>query len=284
MFIQMYEEKYMRFPEGRTKAVTFSYDDGVKADKKLIEIFDQYGLKGTFNLNSELFGKEYESWHGRMDEEETYKTFANCGHEIALHGARHIFMDKVPLPEAISELVRNRGFLEKKFARIISGMAYAYNSYNDSIVNVLSSLGINYARTTQSSHGFEIPRDWLRLKPTCHHGDERLKELTHKFLQAQPEAERKMREPLLFFVWGHSFEFDESDNWHIIKELAEKLSGRKEIWYATNGEIYDYVKAYNGLIFSMDGERVFNPSHMPVWLEIRSKVYKIESGQEVAFN
>ena len=47
----MFEEKYMRFPQGRCKAVTFSYDDGVKADKKLVEILDKYGLKGTFNLN-----------------------------------------------------------------------------------------------------------------------------------------------------------------------------------------------------------------------------------------
>ena len=35
MFRQMFEEKYMRFPEGRAKALTFSYDDGVAADKNL---------------------------------------------------------------------------------------------------------------------------------------------------------------------------------------------------------------------------------------------------------
>ena len=71
MFIQMYHERYMRFPEGREKALTFSYDDGVLADRKLIEIFDRYGLKGTFNLNNELFGVR--SWHNRMDEQETYE-------------------------------------------------------------------------------------------------------------------------------------------------------------------------------------------------------------------
>ena len=39
------------FPGGRTKALTFSYDDGVIADRRLIEIFRENGLKGTFNLN-----------------------------------------------------------------------------------------------------------------------------------------------------------------------------------------------------------------------------------------
>ena len=46
----------MRFPEGRLKAVTFSYDDGVRQDERLIEIFDKYGVKGTFNINSGIMG------------------------------------------------------------------------------------------------------------------------------------------------------------------------------------------------------------------------------------
>ena len=49
----------MRFPVFKSKAVTISYDDGVKADKKLIEIMNENGLKGTFNLNSGLFSKKF---------------------------------------------------------------------------------------------------------------------------------------------------------------------------------------------------------------------------------
>ena len=37
---------------GKMKAVTFSYDDGVTQDKRLIELFNKYGLKATFNINS----------------------------------------------------------------------------------------------------------------------------------------------------------------------------------------------------------------------------------------
>ena len=42
---------------GKMKALTFSYDDGVTQDKRLIEMFNKYDLKCTFNLNSELLGK-----------------------------------------------------------------------------------------------------------------------------------------------------------------------------------------------------------------------------------
>ena len=42
---------------GKNKFITFSYDDGVTQDKQLIEIFNKYNLKATFNINSELLGQ-----------------------------------------------------------------------------------------------------------------------------------------------------------------------------------------------------------------------------------
>ena len=191
MFIQMYHERYMRFPEGREKALTFSYDDGVLADRKLIEIFDRYGLKGTFNLNNELFGVR--SWHNRMDEQETYETYKDTVHEIALHGARHIFLSKAPLPLAVKEVADNRAWLEKKFGRIVNGMAYAYNGYNDEVKRVIGDLGVQYARTTRSTHSFGLPEDFLEWHPTAHHSEDCLPELTQKFLLGSPEDEFKHR-------------------------------------------------------------------------------------------
>lgn len=282
MFRQMYEEKYMRFPQGVSKAITFSYDDGVKADIRLLSVFEKYGLKGTFNLNSRLF--DCENWHDRMDEAATYNAFAHTLHEVAVHGARHIFLNKVPLPEAVKEIADNRFWLEEKFGRIAEGMAYAYNGYNAEIKLALKMLGIKYARTTNSTRTFAIPTDWLELNPTCHHGDPELPALTERFLNSSPEDEFKYREPWLFCIWGHSYEYDDNANWHVIEDLGKKVAGRRDIWFATNIEIYNYVQAYNDLRFSLDGERVFNCSCMPVWIEIRGKVYRICPGETVAFD
>ena len=49
---------FMKFPGGRKKALTLSYDDGVEQDIRLIQIMKEYGLKGTFNLNSGLYAPE----------------------------------------------------------------------------------------------------------------------------------------------------------------------------------------------------------------------------------
>lgn len=284
MFIQMYEEKFIRFPEGKAKAFTLSYDDGIKADIRLLKIMKENGLKGTFNLNSRLFDRDSESWHGRMDEEATFNVFKDCNQEIALHGARHIYLDKVPLAEAVREVVDNREYLEEKYERIVRGMAYAYNGFNEDVKRVLKDLGVAYARTTKPTYSFAIPSDFLEWNPTLHHTDERLSEMTEKFLSSSPEDEAKHREGWLYYIWGHSYEFDDNGDWYKIEDLAKKLNGRKDIWFATNMEVYEYVTAYNSLAYSIDGERVYNPSAIPVWVEVRGKVYKIGAGETVAFD
>ena len=96
--------------------------------------------------------------------------------------------------------------------------------------------------------------------------------------------EFKHREPWLFFIWGHSYEFDDNGNWNVIEDFAKRISAQKDIWFATNGEICEYVNAYNNLVFSIDGEMVKNPSYMGVSLEIRGKVYEIPAGKTVKFD
>ncbi len=49
---------YVSYPNGKSKALTFSYDDGMKHDRRLVELFNRYGLKGTFHLNGGLFPEE----------------------------------------------------------------------------------------------------------------------------------------------------------------------------------------------------------------------------------
>lgn len=50
-----YNYRFMRFPGGCQKAVTFSYDDGTKFDKPFVEILDKFGIKCTFSgLNAHL--------------------------------------------------------------------------------------------------------------------------------------------------------------------------------------------------------------------------------------
>lgn len=90
----------------------------------------------------------------------------------------------------------------------------------------------------------------------------------------------------MLYVWGHSYEFEDKDNWHIIENLCEKLSGKPDIWYATNIEIFDYLNAYNSLVFSNKGDMVYNPTATEIFF-MDSKIqknYSVKLGETKKLN
>ena len=261
---------FMRFPEGRAKALTFSYDDNVRENVRLVQILDRYGMKATFNVNSGIYHPD-ESHPRMMSKKEVTELFQNSPHEVAIHSSTHPFLADLPLVGATQELLSDRQALEEQFGRIVRGMAYPNNSYNDDVVSAARACGIVYARTTDSTERFDIPRDWLRMPATCHHNSPHLFDLATKFV----EKEAKYL-PRLFYLWGHSYEFEDNQNWEIIERFTEYMSGReREIWYATNIEIYEYVEAYNRLIFSADCKTVKNPTATTLWLSCNKQLFSI---------
>lgn len=269
-------KKFMRFPEGKTKAVTLSYDDCMEEDQKLIDLMGKYGMKGTFNLIPGWFAKEGTVYPA----EETYrlttenlakKIYDNPLVEVSNHGNYHKYMTSLSTAEMADDILECRKKLETLFRKNIRGMAYPYGWYNEELMKVLTMCGVVYSRTVCSTCGFEFPDNWLEWNPTCHHDYEGLMALAEEFVQMEPKEA-----PKLFYVWGHTFEFERNNNWDVIEEFMKKVSGKADTWYATNMEIYEYVKAYEGLDISADGKRIVNPSKLSVWVEIDGKVYEIQ--------
>lgn len=261
-----YSYYYMRFPEGKTKAITLSYDDGVEQDERLISLMEQYGFKGTFNLNSGLFapeGKVYESGriHRPLSRSAAKRLYSSANVEVACHGAKHLRLERLSGIDAMDEVQSDRMELEALFDRMIRGMAYAYGTYDDQAVRILRLAGICYSRTVESTERFDIPTDWLRLPATCHHKNPRLMELAEKFKNLEVTSF-----PKLFYLWGHSYEFEQDKNWDVIEKFFKALTGRQDVWYATNLEIYEYTRAYELLQFAAENKMVHNPSVLDVWI------------------
>lgn len=273
----------MRYPGGRKKALTLSYDDNVEQDFKLIEIMTKYGLKGTFNMNSGCFAQEdnvYEEGriHRPMKKSQAADLYIKNGMEVAVHGLTHPWPNRIPNNLWTFEIAEDRKNLEEIFGVIVRGCAYPFGCFTDDNVNILRYNGIAYARTVHSTHNFEIPQDWLRLDPTCHHDDEQLFDLAKKFVE---EDVQPWQAPWLFYLWGHSYEFEANNNWERIERFAGEVSGRDDIWYATNIEIYDYVQAYRSLIFSNDMTLIYNPSAITVEIDANGTAYTIKPGETV---
>ena len=269
--------RFLRFPDFKYKAITLSYDDGVVFDRTLISILDKYGLKCTFNLNSELFAKD--TGGRRLTQDEATELYANSKHEVAIHGAKHLSLADISSEAAIRDVIVDRENLEKQFGRIIKGMAYAYGSYNDTVVEILKNCGIKYARTTVATNKFDIPTDWLRMPSTCHHSATNLDTLTDEFLSIKESSYYWGNSPKLFYLWGHSYEFNDNNNWEIIENFAKKVGNREDIWYCTNGELYEYCKAYERLEYSVDGKIIKNDTNMDIYLCYYGKNLLVKSGQ-----
>lgn len=269
---------FLRFPEGRAKALTLSYDDGVEQDIHLVEILNKYGLKGTFNLNSGLYAAEgtvypKDQIHRRMTEKQVTETYRNSGQEVAVHALTHPYLEQLPIDIVIKEIMKDRENLEKQFNTIVRGMAYPYGTFDNNVVEALKFCGIVYSRTVMSTNDFRIPKDWLRLTATCHHDSPELQNLAKKFVEDKID-----RAPYLFYLWGHSYEFEANNNWNVIEEFAKYVGNREDIWYATNIEIYEYIDTYNRLIFSIDGKHIKNPSSREIWLEYEEEIIEIKGG------
>ena len=119
------------------------------------------------------------------------------------------------------------------------------------------------------------------MPATCHNKNPRLMELAKQFIESPEPKYYWLKKPQLFYLFGHSYEFNDEDNWEIIEKFAEYMGNRDDVWYATNGEIYNYVKAYDSLIWGADGKRVYNPSAYDIFVNYYDNEYVIHPGDDV---
>lgn len=256
---------YVSFPEGKCKALTLSYDDGSLADIRLVKILNENGIKGTFHLNSDLILDDVnvEEKVPFYEVKELYK-----GHEVACHTCNHPDMTRTSMDINITEVIKDRINIEDVTDYPVRGMSYPYGAYNEDIKNIMKMCGIAYSRITGNSENFNMPKDFYEWKPTCHHN--------HKLLELCDEFLKRDKKNLLslFYVWGHSYEFDRDNNWKLIEDFAKKIGNKNDIWYATNIEIVDYMEASKRLQFFADGTKVYNPNAISIWLSLFTKDLK----------
>ena len=260
---------YNCIPGGKFKALTMSYDDGKLEDRRLVDIFNHNGIRGTFNLNGGKLG-----YPDTVTAEELNTLYA--GHEIATHTLTHPTIARCPMVSVAAEILEDRKRLEAITGSPVRGHAYPNSSSSEEICALFHSLGIAYGRSTGSNRSFALPTDPMLWQPTCHHNDPQLMDLGRRL--ANNTSKHLL---FLMYVWGHSYEFSRNDNWHVIEEFCQKMGGRDDIWYATNIQIVDYVNACRQVIASADGKTLHNPTCIDIWADVDGKRVVIKAGETV---
>lgn len=277
---------HMRFPGGKTKAVTLSYDDGVRQDLRLAELTAKRGVKCTFNINSAFVSSG--SGGNRLTWDELRTEILAKGNEVAIHGERHLAPGTSLTLVGLRDALNCRLRLERELGTIIRGMAYPNSGITnftggsdyETVSRYLKDLGIVYARSLGGdNNSFKLPEDWLRWMPTAHHDNPKALDWAREFAEMKVnELYGDSRWPRLFYLWGHSYEFDRNGNWDRIETLCDVL-GSCGAWCATNMEIYEYVTAYRSLVFSADCSLCYNPSLLDVYFETEKQVYRVRPGE-----
>ncbi len=259
--------RFDRFHGGKRRMLTMSYDDGRTQDRRLVDIFNRYGIRGAFHVNSGKFGAE-----GYVTAAEVATLYK--GHEVSVHTVHHPRLTEIQPFQAISEVLDDKRNLEALCGYPVRGMSFPFGVTSDAVEALLEPCGMRYARTVVSTNGYKIPDNFLRWDPTCHHKDA----LGRAEAFAACDNPWRMQ---LFYIWGHSYEFDNDNNWELIETLCRTVSGLEDVWYATNIEIYDYITALKRLILSADEKIIVNPSARPVWVSADGETVEIPGGGRV---
>ncbi len=221
----------------------------------MIELFNRYGVRGTFHLN----GINYID---KSDEELLKVRELYRGHEIACHTMHHGWLNKMSGAAIVREVYEERKILEKIAGYPVVGMSYPSGAYSDEAVQALRACGIVYSRTVESAEFTDFPENFLKWNPTCHHRD--AVDLCSEFLENLDSQWTSQ----IMYIWGHSHELVDEEQWQYMEKLLKMISKNDKIWYATNIEIYDYMCAQRRLRLSADESMIHNPSSIPVWVEV----------------
>lgn len=257
---------YICFPEGKFKVLTMSYDDGRLEDRQLVQLFNQYGIKGTFHLNSGLSMDK-----NRIPSDEWKDLYQ--GHEVSCHTVLHPTIARSPIDQVAVQVIEDRRRLEEVVGYPVRGMSYPNGSYTEEIKRLLPMLGIEYSRIVGDTHDFSVPEDYFEWKSTCHHSHN-LMENGKNFVELF-----KSQYLYLMYVWGHSYEFVTDEDWSLMEDFCQMVSDRDDIWYATNIEIVDYMKAAKNLKFTINGDLVYNPNAVSVWISVAGEVVEVAGGE-----
>jgi len=264
------------YPGGKTKAFNISYDDGVVQDIRFVEMLNRYGMKGTFNLNYGLMHNHFTWQHEcgmtvrRIPKEQICRVYA--GHEIASHSYSHPYFDHMDEAEILKELGADKFFLEKLTGGEVAGYATPFYYYSDRMAGCARYCGFEYARISEESNDYSVPRDFYRWRGSKFHWDDDLEDFVEGFLLSDQEL-------ALCQIVGHSYDLDVMDRWDMMERICCRVSQCGDVWPATHIDLVRYLGAVNMAHITHRG--IANESGVPLWFAVNGVTVMLQPGESI---
>ncbi len=263
------------YPRGKRKAFNVTYDDGVLQDVRFVELLNRYGLKGTFNLNSQLMEQEFEWVHpnGMVVKRLSPGAVLHLydGHEIASHTLTHPYMTDKTEEELLWEIGEDKHRLEALFGREVAGFAVPFRDYDAKIAACVRKCGFEYGRCSEPSHSYSPWQDVYRWKTGIFHLAPGFEAFVDGFFQTDEEL-------ALCQIVGHSYDLDAAQMWEKMEGIFAKIAENPEILPMTHLEIVRYLNAMSQARITADA--VQNFSDATLWFLADGVKIMLRSGEE----
>lgn len=262
------------YPFGKNKAFNITYDDGVEQDVRFVALLNRYGIKGTFNLNSELMRTRF-SWQHPCGMEikrlsvDAVKHLYD-GHEVASHSLTHPYMRELSDEELRRQMGEDKRNLEELFEREVAGFALPFRYYDQRIADCAKECGFEYSRMSEFSLSYAPCKDWFYWKTGVYHIMPELKPFVQGFLETD-------RELAVCQIVGHSYDLDTENLWDTMEGICAAVSDRDEIWKCTNLELVRYLKAMEQV--KITEYSVANESQIALWFAINGQIRNLSAGE-----
>ncbi len=228
------------YPGGKKKVFTVSYDDGITQDVRFISLLNRYGIKGTFNLNSELMQTESTWVHEtgmvvkRLSPAAAQGLYD--GHEIASHSLTHPYFEEKPRAFVLHEMGQDRENLRSLFGQEVSGFAAPFDYWSPLMAECAKECGFEYSRISEISHSYALPEDLYYWRPGIFHLEKELDEYVDGFLETDEEL-------AICQIVGHSYDLDAENLWEKMEDIFRRVSQAEDVAFMTTIEIVRHLKA-----------------------------------------
>ena len=244
------------------KLFSVSYDDGTEQDRRIIALMERYGIRGTFNLSSGLFGKKTyirltegrgrsaavrdESCpglyvnHNILSRQEAVRLYSHPNVEVASHGTHHLVQTNLTREEAQEESAQDVRVLSELFGTPVVGHAFPKDTFNDRVLDALRGSGVRYARRVchlQRPRDFSFDKQAFLITPTCWQLDPFTEELLREFI-AMPAG----KEDSVFLMWGHGYELDygtAEGSFERLERMFRMVAAAKDVRCVTNRMLFE---------------------------------------------
>lgn len=264
------------YPYGKAKAFNTTYDDGILQDVRFVALLNQYGLKGTFNLNSVLMEQEFEWVHesGMVVKRLSVDAVRHLydGHEIASHTLTHPYMSDKTDNELLWEIGEDKRRLEQLFGREVAGFGVPFHFYDDRIARIVSCCGFEYGRRSEETRSYCPWQDPYNWRCGIFHLSTELDAYVDGFLKTSNEL-------ALCQIVGHSYDLDVAGLWEKMEAIFQKISEDEEILPMTHIEIVRYIRAMEQAVITEHS--IHNPSDQTLWFRVNGTVHRVEPGETI---